>query len=251
MLSYDYESRSLMELRETAKDLGLKSVTRYKKADLIAAILLEEAKRAAQQEGRLDTAAQPLTNGASPEGEAMAVPVETVEKAGGGRRTAGTRGRVRKDMENGRAEAQTLAEGGDGAPMENGRSQGRPHSEVRDSVKEILDSGECGEASGVLEILPDGYGFLRSENYMPGTSDVYVSIAQIRRFGLKTGDLVKGKTRPGKDNDKHMAIIYIDEINGLHPSQAMRRKPFEDLIPIYPDMRLTMEREDAKRDLSL
>ena len=102
-----------------------------------------------------------------------------------------------------------------------------------------------------MEILPDGYGFLRSQNYMPGPADVYLSMAQIRRFGLKTGDLVKGKTRPGKDYDKHMALIYIDEINGLPPSQSVRRTPFEDLIPIYPDRRLTLERADQPHDLSI
>lgn len=109
------------------------------------------------------------------------------------------------------------------------------------AVPELLEGGECGECEGVLEVLPDGYGFLRSENYLPGNHDVYVSIAQIRRFGLRTGDLVTGKTRPGKDGERFLALLYITAINGEDPETAPRRKHFEELVPIYPNERLTLE----------
>ena len=71
-----------------------------------------------------------------------------------------------------------------------------------------MNTGECGEALGILEIHPEGYGFLRSENYLPGSKDVYVSMAQIRKFNLKTGDQVRGKTRPSKDEDRLLALLY-------------------------------------------
>ncbi len=118
------------------------------------------------------------------------------------------------------------------------------------AVPELLEGGECGECEGVLEVLPDGYGFLRSENYLPGNHDVYVSIAQIRRFGLRTGDLVTGKTRPGKDGERFLALLYITAINGEDPETAPRRKHFEELVPIYPNERLTLERPDTEQDQS-
>ena len=81
------------------------------------------------------------------------------------------------------------------------------------AVPEILQTGDCGDAEGVLEVLPDGYGFLRSENYLSGQHDVYVSIAQIRRFGLRTGDMVTGKTRPSKEGERFLALLYITAVS--------------------------------------
>ena len=113
------------------------------------------------------------------------------------------------------------------------------------AVPGLLEGGECGDCEGVLEVLPDGYGFLRSDNYLPGNKDIYVSIAQIRRFGLRTGDLVTGKTRPSKEGERFLALLYITAINGIDPEEAMRRKPFEELVPIYPNERLTLEYDDG------
>ena len=113
------------------------------------------------------------------------------------------------------------------------------------AVPGLLEGGECGDCEGVLEILPDGYGFLRSDNYLPGNKDIYVSIAQIRRFGLRTGDLVTGKTRPSKEGERFLALLYITAINGIDPEEAMKRKPFEELVPIYPNERLTLEYDDG------
>lgn len=112
------------------------------------------------------------------------------------------------------------------------------------AVPEMLETGECGDCEGVLEVLPDGFGFLRSENYLPGSRDVYVSNAQIRRFGLRTGDLVTGKTRPSKEGERFLALLYILSINGEAPDMAVRRAHFEDLIPIFPNQRLTMEHDN-------
>lgn len=113
------------------------------------------------------------------------------------------------------------------------------------AVPGLLEGVECGDCEGVLEVLPDGYGFLRSDNYLPGNKDIYVSIAQIRRFGLRTGDLVTGKTRPSKEGERFLALLYITAINGIDPEEAMKRKPFEELVPIYPNERLTLEYDDG------
>lgn len=120
------------------------------------------------------------------------------------------------------------------------------------AVPEILESGECDDAEGVLEIMPDGYGFLRTENYIAGTNDVYISNSQIRRFNLRTGDLVAGKTRQTLENKRYVALMYITAINGLPPEESMQRKPFEELVPIFPNERLTLESEavDPKKNIS-
>jgi transcription termination factor Rho len=105
--------------------------------------------------------------------------------------------------------------------------------------KKLLDSGE--EARGILEVMSDGYGFIRSENYLPGDDDVYVAPSQIRRFGLKTGDIVVGNMRVKNPNDKFGALLFVKTINGLAPSEACKRKNFEDLTPIFPDEKLKLE----------
>lgn len=102
-----------------------------------------------------------------------------------------------------------------------------------------LDSGKI--ANGILEVLPDGYGFIRCANYMPGDDDVYVSPSQIKRFGLKTGDILRGKVRVKTQNEKFGALLHLDRINGFLPSEAARRRPFEELTPIFPDERMSLE----------
>ena len=102
-----------------------------------------------------------------------------------------------------------------------------------------LDSGVS--AKGILEVMPDGYGFIRSENYLPGENDVYVSPSQIRRFGLKTGDIICGNTRIKTQQEKFSALLYIKSINGCHPSVIIKRPNFEDLTPIFPNERIRLE----------
>ena len=94
---------------------------------------------------------------------------------------------------------------------------------------------------GILEVLPDGYGFLRGENYLPTPKDVYISPVQIKRFHLDTGDMIKGIKRIPKEGEKFPALIYVGEVNGQHPENAMKRRSFDDLTPIYPNERLKLE----------
>nr|WP_138262122.1 transcription termination factor Rho [[Clostridium] hylemonae] len=109
--------------------------------------------------------------------------------------------------------------------------------EVHDIDK--LDSGVT--ARGILEVLPDGYGFIRSDNYLPGDNDVYVSPSQIRKFNLKTGDILEGNTRIKTQQEKFSALLYLSRINGMEPMRALRRSNFEDMTPIFPDERLRLE----------
>ncbi|MBO4815874.1 MAG: transcription termination factor Rho [Clostridia bacterium] len=107
------------------------------------------------------------------------------------------------------------------------------------SYKLTSDGDEFVE--GILEVLPDGYGFLRGENYLPTPKDVYISPVQIKRFKLDTGDIVKGIKRTPKEGEKFPALIFVGEVNGQHPENAMKRRRFDDLIPIYPNEKLSLE----------
>ena len=102
-----------------------------------------------------------------------------------------------------------------------------------------LDSGIT--VKGILEVLPDGYGFIRSDNYLPGENDVYVSPSQIRRFNLKTGDILKGNTRVKSQNEKFSALLYVTHINDIKANE-IHRMNFEDMTPIFPNERLHLER---------
>ena len=123
-----------------------------------------------------------------------------------------------------------------------------PGGESRNSDEKLpsefseLDSGQ--QAQGILEVLSDGYGFIRCANYLPGENDVYVSPSQIRRFNLKTGDIISGNTRVKTQQEKFSALLYLKTINGMHFSGAARRNNFEDMTPIFPNERLRMERDN-------
>ena len=121
------------------------------------------------------------------------------------------------------------------------RQEARPETrqEPRQETS-TLDSGQ--EACGILEVMPDGFGFIRSDNYMPGDSDVYVSPSQIRRFGLKTGDIIRGNTRVKSATEKCCALLDLKSVNNLPLDQIMRRGNFEDMTPVFPDERLRLER---------
>ncbi len=124
-------------------------------------------------------------------------------------------------------------------PVQNGITQPQQPSEKIEADDPV---------EGVLEVLPDGYGFLRSENYLSGPRDIYVSPSQIRRFGLKTGDKLRGKGRIPKEGEKFQALLYVQSINGDTPDVASKRVPFEYLTPIYPEKRITLE--TAPREFS-
>ncbi len=130
--------------------------------------------------------------------------------------------------------------------------QVQPQPQNGERLQNQQQNGEKIEADdpveGVLEVLPDGYGFLRSENYLSGPKDIYVSPSQIRRFGLKTGDKLRGKGRIPKEGEKFQALLYVQSINGDTPDVASKRIPFEYLTPIYPDSRITLE--TAPREFS-
>ena len=202
-----YLSLSLGSLKELAKARGMKGISTLKKSELVEQLLQEDEKEK-----------KPATSNAQ-----QAVKKEEVQQTS----------RMDKKIENRNDNRTESCTDNRAENRTEGRSE-RPPMEQSE-----LDSGIC--VKGILEVLPDGYGFIRSDNYLPGENDVYVSPSQIRRFNLKTGDILKGNTRVKSQNEKFSALLYVTSINGMKPNE-MRRYNFEDMTPIFPNERLHLER---------
>lgn len=134
-----------------------------------------------------------------------------------------------------------------GMPRREPLNMGQEPAMPSPAVSEMLAAGDCAEGCGVLEMHPDGYGFLRSDTFLPSSKDIYVSMAQIRRFGLRTGDMVTGKTRPQRDGDKYAAMLYITDVNGVPADELSGRPSFEELTPVYPTKRIDLDCHDGQK----
>ena len=205
-----YESLALTDLREIAKARGIKGTSAMKKADIVEAMLAEDEKDKA-------AVAKQAPEEQKPAAVQKSAPRSSVAPAQGIQKSAPA------------APAQGMQQTTDKADPEKNLSD--------------LDSGET--ANGILEVMPDGYGFIRCANYLPGENDVYVAPSQIRRFGLKTGDIVEGNTRVKTQAEKFSALLYVKKINGYSPDVAARRRNFEDMTPIFPDERIRLETPGA------
>jgi transcription termination factor Rho len=129
--------------------------------------------------------------------------------------------------------------GAKGDRARRGRDRGKPREQRQERVE-----GPPIPCTGILDVLPDGFGFLRTNGFTQGDNDVYVSLSQIRRFALRRGDLIDGHVREPKDNEKYNALLKIDTVNGLDPEEARKRPVFEKLTPLFPDERLRLETEE-------
>ena len=249
-----YESLSLATLKELAKARGLKGVSALRKPELIERMLhedeLENASKSQetmqekpQQENISDSA------GVNEEPQQYARPQQYIRPQLYIRQQdrqperMQDRNQERQDRQPERAQDRNQ----DRQERQFERVQDRNQERMQErpqyhapSETAQLDSGE--RADGILEVLPDGYGFIRCENYMPGENDIYVSPSQIRRFNLKTGDIIKGNIRIKTQGEKFSALLYVTSINGFHPSEGQKRYNFEDMTPIFPNERLKMER---------
>lgn len=137
---------------------------------------------------------------------------------------------------------------GDVGEQEKKESRDRHYSALPDRLKDEVGDEPADLVEGVLEVMADGFGFLRTKNYLPSDGDIYIAPPQIRRFRLKTGDKVKGIVRPPKAGEKFNALLFIREVNGMNPEWAVRRPQFENLVPIFPNERMHLE--DAGKELS-
>ena len=216
MMRERYESLSAFVLKDLAKARGIKGVSAMKKSQIIERMLEEDAKMAEAD------AAKPKTKAETEEKNKP----ETKPKAG-------KKAEHNAEVKNENDEKQTQYDS---------KENDAAVPAVKDEVSS-LDSGIT--ANGILEVMSDGFGFIRCENYMPGENDVYVAPSQIRRFNLKTGDIITGNTRIKTDKEKFSALLYVGSVNGYPPAAAQHRKNFEDLTPIFPNQRLRLERPGA------
>ncbi|MCI5860208.1 MAG: transcription termination factor Rho [Blautia sp.] len=250
MTREQYKSLQLVQLKELAKSRGLKHISTLKKDELIDRMLEEDARESEEKETAEPEEAQAAENERQEEEMKPHQPLPVSRNYSRGQENTRTysygrnqenvrsfspnrnRGQVNFSYErNDRNQEYTQERSGEEAQNEE-----RPAPDFSQ-----LDSGQI--ASGILEVMTDGFGFIRSDNYMPGDNDVYVSPSQIRRFGLKTGDIVSGNTRIKTPQEKFCALMYVQSVNGLPSYIASRRQNFEDMTPIFPNERLRMERE--------
>jgi len=237
-----YESLALAQLKELAKVRGLKGTSAMKKSEIVEAMLAEDErlKKLEEQEKAEKSQEAPLENDNA--GRQNRHPAQgagrTMPRRGTG--AARNEGSVKSEgvqkAESVPVKAENMAPAGEGTAMRPARS-----NEVYDekTYPKELDSGE--EASGILEVMPDGYGFIRCENYLPGENDVYVAPSQIRRFGLKTGDILRGNKRVKTQQEKFSALLFIRTINGYTTEESAKRTAFEDMTPIFPNERIRLE----------
>ncbi|MCR4587766.1 MAG: transcription termination factor Rho [Lachnospiraceae bacterium] len=222
------ESLSLATLRDLAKGKGLKGAGSMKKAELVDALcsLAEET----EEKPAAKKAAEPKKTTAKKTSAKKAAKEEVKEEEAEEAPVAGKPVKASKS----KAAKAEIKEEEEEAKEEKASSE--------DKGEEAIDEMDSGQtANGILEVMPDGYGFIRCENYLPGENDVYVSPSQIRRFNLRTGDIVEGNTRIKASNEKFCALLYVKKVNGSVPDLAHKRKNFEDLTPIFPDERIRLE----------
>ncbi len=246
-----YESLALAELKEIAKARGMKRISGLKKAELIELMLAEDEK---DKEAGRDVEPKPVLRGMKE--PSFATSGDRTNRYE--RRERAPRARGAESAERpGREQRPSAADGSNNNINNNNNSNNaeRPGREQRPAPKGAesrqsddrfpseLDSGIT--AKGILEVMPDGFGFIRSENFLPGENDVYVAPSQIRRFGLKTGDIIEGNTRVKTMNEKFSALLYLKKVNGFPPEFATRRRSFEDMTPIFPDKRINLETPGA------
>ncbi|MBR3306763.1 MAG: transcription termination factor Rho [Lachnospiraceae bacterium] len=210
-----YETISLVDLKEMAKFRGIKGVSAMKKADLVEAMVRKD-----EEESAAAPAEKPEEPEKNESHKAAAAPSDPSKKIP-------------------YATAPIFKKPGE----ENGEKKRiEPEQLDEEAIKE-LDSGQV--VSGILEVMQDGFGFIRSGNYLPGNADIYVAPTQIRRFNLKTGDILEGHTRIKTEKEKFAALLYLTSVNGHSPEDTLKRYNFEQMTPVFPNSKIHLERPGA------
>lgn len=203
------ETLSVSVLREFAKDKNIKNISAMRKSELIEAII------------------------AAAEGEEKKEPAEVAS--------------VVAEEEEGTQNAHKTSEYSHQKSEQYVKEEHKEnyHAQAQKAPEQPKQEQDMPMADGILEVLSEGYGFIRCENFLPGENDVYVSPSQIRKFNLKTGDIIQGPKRMKTSGEKFSALMYLESVNGKDPSVAQRRPAFESLTPIFPNERIHLEKNSA------
>ncbi len=255
-----FSSMTLAELRRLAKERGLSSYSSLKKVDLINLLSESNTGEHTTSSNQMPSSSQSHPVSESVQSEQKSEPEnrdneikknaanndqdhkgksKSRDKAAQGKNHS-KNGHDNKKTDLRTSKSSNSAEKNDSADLEKPKS----------AISELLQADDCRITAGVLEIM-EGYGFLRVSNYFSGPNDVYVSIAQIRRFNLRNGDFIEGRTRTRREGDKYDALLYIDKVNGQAPDSMVKRPNYEDLIPIFPNERYTLETPGKLNNLSV
>ncbi|MGE5329702.1 MAG: transcription termination factor Rho [Deltaproteobacteria bacterium] len=253
MNTVDLKSKTLEELRYIAKIVGLNNYLKFKKGELIEQLMKFE-KQNAEVKANSDAEPKDLDEQIHKQVENKdEQDTEQIKK----KRGRPSRAALKTESEEIKSEQDDNKIPVSGGVKARAKAHEVIHKSKHSQIEKVEENKEeikkddylngiekitsDDPVEGVLEVLPDGYGFLRCDNYLSGPKDVYVSPSQIRRFGLKTGDLVRGKGRIPKEGEKFQALLYVQTVNGDSPEVASKRIPFENLTPIYPEQRITLE----------
>ncbi|HEV3476610.1 MAG TPA: Rho termination factor N-terminal domain-containing protein, partial [Rubrobacteraceae bacterium] len=218
------ERKRLSDLHQIASQLGIEQYRKYRKPELAQLIYKVATEQAAEQ--------------AAGDGEAIAAQATN----GGTTETREAASAAQAPVMDGFGETDTVAVE-DATEVEKYRDE-RRQEKGQEQTQQRQERGDRGEEliqSGVLDVLPDGFGFLRTNGYSQSKGDVYVSTSQIKRFSLRRGDFIVGQIRPARDGEKYPAMVRIETVNGKVPQKGRWRPNFDDLTPLYPQERLRLE----------
>ena len=211
-----WETLKLADLRDIAKKIGVKGASSMKKEELVNLLEEEERKnREAKAETSAATAKKP---------EVVVVKKSVPEKS----------------AQEKTATEKSIPEKSAPAP-EKAVAAEKPAEKKETDEEDMAELDSKIPACGILEVMPDGFGFIRCENYLPGEHDVYVAPGQIRKFGLKSGDIIEGSTKIKTEKEKFSALLFVKKINGYSPEEAIKRANFEEMTPIFPDEKIHLD----------
>ena len=233
------QSFTLSQLKEIAKSAGLKGITGLKKEELIERLVELDEKM--QSEKAAKEAEEKKTESKSSEKKAPSK--KSGEKKSDEKKPDGKKHESKKAEEKKPAPDAAKAE----KPAEEKKADANADAAKNNRAENAYVPQEGDEpAYGILEVMPEGYGFIRCDNYLPGENDVYVSPAQIRKFGLRTGDVLDGVKKAKSPSEKFSPLVFLNTVNGYPLSEAMKRVAFENMTPIFPNERIRMETDDEK-----
>ncbi len=272
------ESKPVTELKEIAKQLDIKA-TGLKKAELVDAIAVgngkasgtakaerpapkpreaasrdsaprESGPRKREKAPALDSdPTSAKAEGSSPSAVRDDGAVDDRDRRPDDRRRPGPRNNRQQQQQQMRRE-KAEPRGGRRRRRGRGGQGGVPNFVREEQWEEPEDDPNAEVRTGILDLLPEGYGFLRTSGFLPGDKDVYVSVSQVRRFHLRKGDEIIGSVRSPKESEKYQALLKIQTINGMEPEKAQQRPRFADLVPLYPNDRMTLETADNPRNIT-